>query len=457
MAVGSGLQNGESIGTVNIASLGLPATAGVAGSPYAITAVSGATGGTFNTANYTITYNPLGTITVNPAALSLTSTSQTKTFGTTLPATTTFFTSSGLLNGDTVGTVDIVSAGLPGSASVAGSPYPITAVSNAAGGTFIPTNYAITYVPAGTITVTPAGIALTITSLSQTKTYGTALSPTTTFFTATGLQGGDTIGTVDITSAGLVANAPVSGSPYPITNVFNASGGTFNPNNYTINYVPAGNITVNPAPLSINSVSQIKNYGVTLPSTTTFFTSTGLQNGESIGTVDIASLGLPATAGVAGSPYAITNVSNATGGTFNSSNYAITYNPLGTITVNPAPLTITPDSQVKTYGTTLPSTTNLFTPVGLHLKCARHGRFDHRFHHGHAARCPCPASVEQHQHHCRYGYRSRPVQHAAMNTACRRAPWRYRRPLHPRGPAAQGPQPFHAHPRRLVAAHRRGD
>jgi hypothetical protein len=79
----------------------------------------------------------------------------------------------------------------------------------------------------------------------------------------------------------------------------------------------------------------------------TGFTSTGLLNGETIGSVTETSAGAAANAGVAGGPYTIT-AGNATGGTFNAGNYNITYAG-GSLTVNPAPLTITANSYAKTY------------------------------------------------------------------------------------------------------------
>jgi asparagine N-glycosylation enzyme membrane subunit Stt3 len=54
------------------------------------------------------------------------------------------------------------------------------------------------------------------------------------------------------------------------------------------------------------------------------------------------------TASVTGSPDAIT-FSNAIGGTFTASNYAITY-ANGTFTVNPAPLTANADNLTKVFG-----------------------------------------------------------------------------------------------------------
>ncbi|WP_163362168.1 MBG domain-containing protein, partial [Klebsiella aerogenes] len=81
----------------------------------------------------------------------------------------------------------------------------------------------------------------------------------------------------------------------------------------------------------------------------TEFTATGLVNGDSIAAVTLSSAGAPATATVAGSPYAI-NASNAQGPA--AANYAITYAP-GALTVTQAPLTIRANDASKRYGTAL--------------------------------------------------------------------------------------------------------
>ncbi len=351
----AGLQNGETVGTATLGSVGAPAMAGVDGSPYAITA-SNATGGTFNPGNYSITYDP-GLLTINPAALTITANNVSKGYGQTHVPSGTDFTASGLQNGETVGAVTLTSAGAVGTASVAGSPYIITA-SNAVSGTFDPTNYSITYDP-GLLTVNPA--ALTITANNLSKTYGQVITFTGTGFTATGLQNGETVGTATLASAGAPATAGVVGSPYAIT-VSNAAGGTFNPNNYALSYDP-GLLTVNPMQvnLTVTAESLSKTYGQAVTFSGTEFTGAGLQNGDTIGSVTLTSAGAPRTANVGTYPiYA----SNATGGTFNPSDYIITYDP-GVLTVNPAALTIMANNLTKTYGQTVAFFGTEFTSSGL--------------------------------------------------------------------------------------------
>jgi hypothetical protein len=66
------------------------------------------------------------------------------------------FDASALVNGETVGSVTLASAGQVATASVVGSPYAIVP-SNATGGTFTPGNYSISYVN-GVLTVTPVTV-----------------------------------------------------------------------------------------------------------------------------------------------------------------------------------------------------------------------------------------------------------------------------------------------------------
>jgi hypothetical protein len=135
-------QNGETVGSVTETSPeGTPATAAVPG-PYAIIP-SAATGGTFTPGNYTITYVN-GALTVTPVPLTVTANDATKTYGQTVVLPDTAFTTTGLVNGDTVTSVPVTSAGTLALAPVGGSPYAITP--GTATGTYVPGNYTVTYV-----------------------------------------------------------------------------------------------------------------------------------------------------------------------------------------------------------------------------------------------------------------------------------------------------------------------
>ena len=349
----TGLQNSETIGSVTLACTGGAGTAAVGG--YTINP-SAATGGTFNPANYTITYQN-GGLSVNPAALTITANNRSKTYGQVAVFAGTELTPSGLQNSETVGSATLSSSGAAATASVAGSPYAIVP-SAVTGGTFNPANYTITYQNGG-LSVNPA--ALTITANNRSKTYGQVAVFAGTELTPSGLQNSETVGSVTLSSSGAAATASVAGSPYAIVPRA-ATGGTFNPANYTITY-QNGALSVNPAALTITANNRSKTYGQVAVFAGTELTPSGLQNSETVGSVTLSSSGAAATASVAGSPYAIVP-SAATGGTFSPANYTITYQN-GTLSVNPAALTITANNRSKTYGQVVVFAGTELTPSGL--------------------------------------------------------------------------------------------
>ena len=115
--------------------------------------------------NYTISYHG-GSLTVKPAVLDITANSSSKTYGQTVTLAGTAFTvgAGELLNGNTVTSVTLTSAGSAASAPV-GS-YPI--VPSAAVGTGLG-NYTINY-HNGSLTVTAATLADLVVSTSGQKT-----------------------------------------------------------------------------------------------------------------------------------------------------------------------------------------------------------------------------------------------------------------------------------------------
>ena len=290
--------------------------------------------------NYSVNTSASTTANITPAPLTVTANSNAKVYGQTFTPAATAFTTSALVNGETVGSVTETSPGSAATAPVVGSPYAITP-SGATGGTFTPSNYTISYIN-GVLTVAPA--PLTVTANDVAKSYGD--TPALSGFTTTALKNGETVGSVTETSPGQVATAPVAGSPYAIT-PNGATGGSFTPSNYTISYVN-GVLTVAPAPLTVTANDVAKNYGDT--PALSGFTTTALKNGETVGSVTEISPGQVATAPVAGSPYAITP-SGATGGSFTQSNYTISY-ANGVLSVAPAPLTVTASNVAKNYGDT---------------------------------------------------------------------------------------------------------
>jgi hypothetical protein len=325
--------------TGSVTSVGSAPTASVAGSPYAtVVSFTSPTG-------YAVTGNAAGQVFVNPAGVTVTANDAAKTYGQTLTFTGAEFTTSGLQNGETIGSVTLASAGAAPTAGVAGSPYAITA-SNATGGTFNAGNYAIAYAD-GALTVNPA--TLTVTASDQSKPYGQTFVFAGTEFVAAGLANGETIGSVTLASPGAAPTASVAGGPYAIT-ASGASGGTFDPANYTVGYVD-GVLTLTPRPLAVAANNQTKVYGTPDPALS--LSAPGLVNGDTLA----GALARAPGETVPGSPYAITQgtVTDA-----NNPNYAIAFTP-GAFTITPAALAIAANSATRLYGDANPAFTASFT------------------------------------------------------------------------------------------------
>jgi len=275
-------------------------------------------------------------INVSQAQLTVAADDKSMTYGSSVPALTDPIT--GFVNGDDA----VVVSGTPGLSTTATSfkqpgSYPI--IVDVSGLTA--TNYSFV-AKDGTLTVNPA--TLTITANSTSKTYGTLTTFSGTAFTETGLvtANGDTITGVTETSTGAPASATVGTDPI----VPSAATGT-GLSNYTIGYVN-GTLTVNAAPLTITANNDSKTYGTLKTFSSTAFTESGLVNGDTITGVTETSTGAPASATV-GTYNIVPSAATGTG----LSNYTIGY-VNGTLTVNPATLTITANNAGMLQGTAVP-------------------------------------------------------------------------------------------------------
>ena len=331
----------DALESVTLSSAGFASDASISESPYEIGA-SNAIGSGLS--NYAIEYVS-GDLTVDPASLTVRADDQTKTYGTGLnPLGSEFTITAGtLFFEDALESVTLSSAGFASDASVSESPYEIGA-SNAIGSGL--SNYAIEYV-SGDLTVGPA--SLTVRADDQTKTYGTGLNPLGSEFTITAgtLFFEDALESVTLSSAGFASDASVSESPYEI-GASNAIGSGLS--NYAIEYV-SGDLTVDPASLTVRADDQTKTYGTGLNPLGSEFTITAgtLFFEDALESVTLSSAGFASDASVSGSPYEIA-ASGAVGSGL--SNYAIEY-VSGDLTVDPASLTVRADDQTKTYGTGL--------------------------------------------------------------------------------------------------------
>ncbi|NHQ60962.1 hypothetical protein G9409_10285, partial [Chlorobium sp. BLA1] len=203
----------------DVVSLGGSATGTFAdknvGTSKAVT-VSGNTISGTDAGNYTLLQQSGLSADITKANLTVTAGDVSKKYG-TVPSLT-LFSISGLIGSETVGSVTLTSAGSAATASVAGSPYPITP-GNAEGGTFSLSNYTVSYVDGKlrvedipqtvipTITVTinvpsvvPAGITTQFPTGSM--SIGRALSNSTTT-------------SLSLPSVTTVASAGTSGSVVP--------------------------------------------------------------------------------------------------------------------------------------------------------------------------------------------------------------------------------------------------
>jgi uncharacterized repeat protein (TIGR01451 family) len=206
---------------------------------------------------------------VTPAPLTITAGNQGKLYGTTLNLGTTNFTTSGLVNGDTVSGVTLTSAG-SGSAAPEGT-YPI--IPSAAVGSDL-TNYTISY-DNGTLNV-GLGVYSASWGTPTNIVYGTALGTNQNDATAT-------IG-------GTFSYNPTNGVVLDVgTNtlsvIFTPASTNYAATNLTVELV------VTPAPLTITAGNQGKLYGTTLNLGTTNFTASGLVNGDTVSGVTLTSAG----------------------------------------------------------------------------------------------------------------------------------------------------------------------
>jgi hypothetical protein len=260
----------------------------------------------------------------------------------------TAFTSSGLVNSQTIGSVTETSAGTAVTAGVSGSPYTITP-SAATGGTFSANNYNITYTN-GSLTVNPLAVSVATVN-GATRAYNGTANAGSSLLTVSNAINGDTVT--------LSGNGVLAGSGAGTEALSSLTGLSLNNANYTLTAgSTSGSVAIAQAPLTVTASNASKTYGQT--PTLTAFTSNGLVNSETIGSVTETSAGSAVTAGVAGSPYSITP-SAATGGTFSANNYNITYTN-GSLTVNPLAVSVaTVANASKIYDGTTNAAANLLT------------------------------------------------------------------------------------------------
>src|SRR5262249_5457090 len=157
-----------------------------------------------------------------------------------------------------------------------------------------------------------------------------------------GFVNGDTTSVLSGSPSLTTAATAASGvGAYAIT----AAQGSLAASNYVFSFVN-GALTITPAGLVVTPGNQTRLHGDTNPALTG--TVSGLVNGDAVA----ASYGTAATAVSDVGGYAITATLSGAA----LANYAVTYNQ-GTLTVTPAPLTVTPGDASRLYGDPNPSFT----------------------------------------------------------------------------------------------------
>jgi Ca2+-binding RTX toxin-like protein len=272
-------------------------------------------------------------LSVTTATVTVTADAKSKVYGAGLPALT--FTTSALVNGDTIASAFSGALATTATASSSVASYPITQ------GTLTSTNYAITFVGAN-LSVTTATV--TVTADAKSKVYGAGLPALT--FTTSALVNGDSLATAFSGALTTTATASSSVASYPITQ------GNLSATNYAITYVGA-NLIVTTATVTVTADAKTKVYGAGLPALT--FTTSALVNGDTIASAFSGVLATTATASSGVASYPITQ------GNLSATNYKITFVGAN-LQVTPANLAITADNKTKIQGTANPTLT--FTPSG---------------------------------------------------------------------------------------------
>ncbi|HVU25190.1 MAG TPA: MBG domain-containing protein [Opitutus sp.] len=319
----SGFASGDDAGIVTGLTLTTAAARGSGVGTYAIVPAGATAPG------YDIDFRN-GTLTIDPALLTITANSFSRTYGAANPGLGVTY--SGFVNGEDASVVTGLHVTTAATAASDAGTYAITPAGASAA------NYSIAEVP-GTLTVNKA--PLTIAAADATKVY----ADNNPAFTASwsGLVLDQTLSDLGALDFSVPATQFTGVGNYAITPMLNGTSGLAG--NYTISFVP-GTLTIDPRPISIVSEDVSRVYGDANP--TLFYQLVG---DDPPGPSQLANLIDPSqlvvtTAAVPSSAvgtYAI----NRSG--LSNPNLTITYVP-GVLTVNPAPLTVTAAGASRTYG-----------------------------------------------------------------------------------------------------------
>ena len=304
--------------------------------------------------------------------ITITATGQTVTYGTApntsavLNTTYSFSCSNGCSSSVLTGGPTLTISGSNGT-STSGN-YNAGSWTITPSGVTVSNGDSISYVT-GTLTVNAKGLTLSGFAASG-KTYdGTTAATISSNGSLSGVVGSDSVSlnsggaSATFDNANVGTTHTVTGSGYALS----SGNGNNDANNYTLTQPTATNVTISVRGLTITASNVSGTYGTSGANTlngTTGFAASGLVNGQTVGSVTLATNASSSTSGnynanTGGNPASWTiTASAATGGTFNAGNYTITYDT-GTQTITPAALTIAGMTAAgKTYDASTTATVN---------------------------------------------------------------------------------------------------
>jgi hypothetical protein len=198
-------------------------------------------------------------------------------------------------------------------------------------------NYSLSNVTA-TTTATITAKPITVTAVTDSKPYDNTTTSTATPSIAPGLAAGDTAGftqSFDTKNTGTAKTLTPSGS------VSDGHGGA----NYDVTFANNTTGVISARPITVTAADKTKVYGGADPALTYSITAGSLLPGDTL----TGALDRDAGSDVAG--YSITKGTLAA-----NANYDLTFVP-GTLSITPAPLTVTADNATKVYGEANPAFT----------------------------------------------------------------------------------------------------
>ena len=296
-----------------------------------------ATQGSLSAANYTFVFAS-GSLTVNPAPLTVSAVAVSSTYGSLLP--TLAWKVSGFVAGDNAAVITgfptLTTNATP--ASRAGS-YTVTPTL----GSLISPNYSFHFV-SSTLSISKAVLVVKADAIAF--DYGTR-TPVLTY-TVMGLAKGDTLSS-SLSGSPLISTAAKSSSStgnYPIV----ITAGNLNSANYSFSLV-GNTATVRKVVAVVTPANIVMTYGEQMPPIT--YAVSGLVNQDTASVV----AGMPVLNACVSGCTAVGEYKIAAAiGTLRANNYTFVVNS-GTLKVIPAVLVVTPTATMTTYGQVAPQTT----------------------------------------------------------------------------------------------------